>query len=217
MLGTPVKEAFSISMLGASVLFQEENKDSLEIADSLLNTIKELDDASIISACKMAGFDVCYRAGTQYYKPVEEIVPDKNAIFNIRTLVERTIHFFDIYGPVTKDGFTFPGGYSELVSAGDGDFLTADTVWDLKAKKQSITSKQTLQILMYYIMGKRSTVKEFQTVSKLGFYNPIKNEVHRLAAEQIGSEVIKAVEDEVIGYGIEFCDLDDFLSVRGEK
>ena len=196
MMGTPAEEAFYISRLGASVLFQKGEEWAFDIADSLLKGIKGLDDNSIICACKLAGFDVCFRAGAQHYKPAEEINPDENAIANIRRLVERSLHFLEVYGPVTKDGFTFPGGYSELVSAGDGDFLTADTVWDLKAKRQPIAKDQTLQILMYYIMGKRSSVKEFQTVDKLGFFNPIKNEVYQLSVDEIDPEIIKGRMEE---------------------
>ena len=59
--------------------------------------------------------------------------PDYNTIENIRTMVERSIKFNEQYGPVTAQGFTFePSGYSTTVLAGDGDYLTKDTLLDFK-------------------------------------------------------------------------------------
>ena len=59
------------------------------------------------------------------------------------------------YGSVIADSFTFEkNGYTETVDSGDGDCLTSDTIWDVKVTKSTPNSKNTLQILMYYIMGK---------------------------------------------------------------
>ena len=60
-----------------------------------------------------------------------------------------------MYGPVVKDGFTFDGGYTDIVTAGDGDFLTFDTLWDFKVSIKPPTNANTLQLLMYYIMMRR--------------------------------------------------------------
>lgn len=68
--------------------------------------------------------------------------------------MNRGIKFFDQYGPITLDGFVFVGGYTDIVSSGDGDFLTKDTLWDFKVSKDKPKSAHTLQLLMYYIMGK---------------------------------------------------------------
>lgn len=64
---TKVEDSFRISLMGANIINQLSN------ANNLLNTIKGLDDNSIISACKLVGYDVCYRAGVMGYRPVEEI------------------------------------------------------------------------------------------------------------------------------------------------
>ena len=87
------------------------------------------------------------------YIPVEEINPDISTVSNIRTMVDRSTVFFKQYGPVIKDGFSFEGGYTKLVSTGDGDFLTKDTLWDFKVFNKASTNVHTLQLLMYYIMG----------------------------------------------------------------
>lgn len=133
-------------------------------AKKLLKGIKGLDNESVSNACKLVGYDVCFRAGVIGYKPVEEIKPDSDTIENIVIMVKRSLAFWKEYGPITKDGFTFEGGYTDIVSSGDGDYLTEDTLWDFKVSKEEPKSKYTLQLLMYYIMGCHSIHPEFQKI-----------------------------------------------------
>lgn len=192
--GTPIKETFKVSLMGAN------NVKELDLADDLLLDIKGTDDTSIESACKMAGFDVAYRAGLAGYKPVELINPDKETISNIRTMVNRGLNFFKLYGPVVKDGFTFEGGYTDTINTGDGDFLTDNTLWDFKVLKSAPTNKHTLQLLIYYLMGVRSIHPEFKRIENLGIFNPRLNKVYLLPINTISDEIISEVNTTVIGY-----------------
>lgn len=194
MQGTELREAFNISLLGA-IIAGEENK-----AKKLLKGVKNLDDLSIINACKLSGYDVCLRAGKDWYKSVDGINPDEVTIHNIRVMINRSIKFFKEYGPVAKDGFNFKGGYTDIVSSGDGDFLTKDTLWDFKVTKNKPTSKHTLQLLMYYLMGKKSVHNEFKTIKNLGIFNPRLNLIYTLEIDKIPLDVIESVERDVIGF-----------------
>ena len=91
-------------------------------------------------------------------------------------------------------------GYTKIVSTGDADYLTNDTLWDIKVLKSSIQSKHTLQLLMYYIMGKHSEKSEFNDITKIGIYNPRLNEAYILKVSEIPEEIIKMVEKDVICY-----------------
>jgi len=193
-LGTPVEEAFKISFYGARII----NKESVAI--ELAKKIIGLDNDSIISACKLVGFDVCFRSSVMGYRPVETINPDEGTIKNIQIMINRSKVFFDNYGPITKDGFTFEGAYTRIVGTGDGDFLTKDTLWDFKVSVAKPTSKHTLQLLMYYLMGKKSIHKEFVSISKIGIYNPRLNIVYLLNTDNIDEDTKKIVCDEIIGY-----------------
>ena len=195
MSGASVEDAFKVSMLGAQ-LIREDTK-----ASQLMAGIKSLDDCSITNALKLSGFDVCFRAGIAGYRPVDEINPDKPTIQNVKTMVERSLHFLDIYGPKTLDGFTFEGGYTDTVNTGDGDFTTSDTLWDFKVSKMPVKKEHTLQLLMYWRMGLHSIHAEFQGIEYLGIYNPRMNEACRIAVDDIPEDVIAKVEKEVIGYG----------------
>ena len=193
-MGTPVNEAFKISLLGANIV------NETVYAKKLISTIKGLNGLSILSACKVVGYDVCFRAGPKGYRAVQEINPDADTIANICTMVNRCLIFWKEYGPVVIDGFTFEGGYTDIVSAGDGDYLTADTLWDFKVSKDAPKNQYTLQLLIYYIMRCHSVHKKFQSIKKLGIFNPRLNTVYLLDVENVSKETIQEESSAVIGY-----------------
>ena len=153
-------------------------------------------------------------------KSYKDINPDKATIQNIQVLVQRSITFFQEYGYPIKDGFTFEpveedesarnkmletgkgsyGGYTALVSSGDGDFLTEDTMWDFKILKSKLTNKHTLQLLMYWIMGQHSGQEIYKKITRMGIFNPRLNIVYLLDIKDISNDIIKKVEKEVICY-----------------
>ena len=187
------KDAFRISLRGALRADREEE------ARKLFDGIKDMTDPSIVNACKLVGFDSYARGVFIDYNP-DTVNADRETCQNIRILVDRVREFHRRFGAATLEGFNLMGGYSRVVDRGDGDFLTEDTLWDLKVMKKDPESKHTLQLLMYYIMGKRSVHEEFRTVTKLGFFNPRLNRIHIIDASKIDPEVIKAVENDVICY-----------------
>lgn len=195
-LNQDAKEAFQVSLLGAKIIHKEDT------ANELMQGIKGLDNNSIINACKLSGFDVCYRASTKNYKPVEEIIPDSKTIDNIRIMVNRCLTFTGLYGPIVKSNFTFEGGYTKFIDSGDGDYLTKDTLWDLKVSKYEPKSKHTLQLLVYYLMGLHSIHSEYDRITNLGIFNPRLNKVYIISIDKIPIEVMDDVERNVIGYGL---------------
>jgi len=209
LMGTPIDEAFKIPKAGyvmRSMLLAKETKNDekkkIDI-DSLLKSIHGLDDVSIVATCKAATYDVWFRnpMSAIMARGAEETNPDEGTINNIRVMVERSITFWEQYGPVTVDGFTFePNGYTQIVDCGDGDFLTADTLWDFKVSKSKPTSKHTLQVLMYWIMGLHSGKPEYKTIKRLGIFNPRQNTIYLMETKYISADTIRLVEKEVICY-----------------
>ena len=222
VIGTNKDKAFEISLQGAvrAEEFGEEN--AYNIALDLLNDINGIDEDSVINACKLVRFDVWRRnpMAAIMARNSPETYPDQTTINNIQVLVKRSMSFFDKYGPITKDGFTFEpinqnaksyekmikngkgtyGGYTATVNSGDGDFLTADTLWDFKVSKSKPTNKHTLQLLMYWIMGQHSGQEIYKSITKLGIFNPRLNTVYLLDMKNISDEIIQTVEKEVICY-----------------
>ncbi len=144
-------------------------------------------------------FDVCYRSSINKYKPIEDIAPDIPTIENIRTMVKRSLSFGEIYSVVHSEP-TFEGGCSSVVNTGDGDYVTKDTLWDFKVSKSAPTSKNTLQVLMYYVMGLHSVHDFFKDIVNLGFFNPRLNAVYICPVSSISKDTIREIEDNVICY-----------------
>ncbi|RNM36997.1 DEAD/DEAH box helicase [Slackia isoflavoniconvertens] len=192
--GSSVFDSFAISRKGAFRVGK------VDLFNKLAAEIVGLDDKSIANAIKLAGFDVAYRMDPRAYRPVEEIKPDSQTLKNVRIMVKRGCAFLNECGPKILDGLTFEGGYTDIVSNGDGDFLTPDTLWDFKVSKNPPNSRQTLQLLMYWRMGLHSTHTEYQQVRQLGIFNPRMNRIYRLPVGCISEEIIAEVEKDVIGY-----------------
>lgn len=194
MNGVPRHIAFKISLVGAELI------DELENACHLLSGINGLDDDSIYKACQLVGYDVVYRRGEDYYISVDRIHPNKQLRQNIAILVNRSLAFFKHVGPVVSSGFTFEGGYNDIISSGDGDYLTKDTLWDLKVSERKPTINHTLQLLVYYILGIHSIHPEFQTIKRLGIFNPELNTAYTIDFSNISDKVFYDVSKNVIGY-----------------
>lgn len=228
LTGTPKEKSFEISLKGVELVsnFLEYNNitsDGIkETAHKLFDNIKGLDEMSIICACKLVTYDFFYRnfnASANAPSP-QDIEPDKPTVENIITLLNRSVSFIDEYGPIVQGGFSFNppvenkalydamldtkqgtyGGYTPTVSKGDGDFLSLHTLWDFKVLRSKINSQHTLQLVMYYLMGKHSGQPIFDDIMNVGIFNPRLNEVYILDMETVSEDTIKEIESAVIGY-----------------
>lgn len=201
MSGTRKSIAFQVSLKGAEHIDEiNESFQEREKAEILLREIKGLDENSISCACKLVGYDVAFRKGAKWFEDVDLIKPTKDVIHNINVMVNRSLTFIKMYGPITMDGFTFEGGYTRLVSSGDGDFLTNDTLWDFKVSKNNISTKWSLQLLMYYILGIHSIHKGFKEIKNIGIFNPLQNKVYIADLKEIDDKTFYEVSHDVLGY-----------------
>ena len=206
LMGSSKEEAFKISRLGAKNKASLRGKKILDEFQTYIENVKGFDDESIINACKIVTFDVWYRnpIGAIYAKEANETDPDKTTLDNLKILIDRSLKFWDKYGPIEVDGFNFaPNGYSQIVSSGDGDFLSKDTLWDFKVSWYKPKIEQTLQLAMYYIMGKHSTNPIFDNITKIGIFNPRLNCVYFYDMSWISQDIIKTIEQDVIGYEVD--------------
>lgn len=201
MSGVPVYESFRICMLGAKKLdkYSCSGIREQEKAKLLLESVTGLDDVSIINACGLSRYDVCVRASCKDYKD-DTLKPDEYAIENIRNMVNRSLAFFNREGGITETNITFENAYTDIISSGDADYLTSNGLWDMKVSKNDLNAQQTLQLLIYYLMGMKSNPQKFENISRLGFYNPRKNMSYWIDPSFIPQSVVSIVAREVIGY-----------------
>ena len=197
-------ESFNISLKGAQKLDEKMGGDEYNKACKLLEEIKGLDRISIVNACKIVCYDSAFRAGILSYVPEERIEWDEALFSNIAILVNRSITFIKSEGTVVLDGFSFEGGFTKLVSSGDGDFLLKNhlenMIVDIKVSKKEFSSEWSLQLLMYYLLGIHSIHKEFQDVTKLCIYNPYLNKSFICQIADISDESKYKVSRNIIGY-----------------
>ena len=194
---------FDISKKGALIAEPMTRHRIMQKFYELLSGTSGTDDQSIVNACKLATFDVWYRNPTSALmaKSAEETNPDHETIKSIRIMLDRCMEFWDGHGPIIDTGFTFePSGYTRTVNSGDGDYLTADAIWELKVTKKKPSKKYTLQLLMYWIMGQHSEKGEFNGITTLGLFNPRLNMAYTLRVDQIPEETIETVERDVLCY-----------------
>ena len=107
MLGSPVEKAFEFSIQG----YKNASRyipDAISTGEFYLKNIKDLGNRSIMATCLLVQFDVWYRNPYEAMRyGFNQKEPDLDTIENIRIMVNRSLRFFEKYGPVTSDGFTF--------------------------------------------------------------------------------------------------------------
>lgn len=203
MLGQPRQKAFEISLIGAQMVSDTET------AKNLLQNINGLDERSIACACKLVGYDAAYRRGTYAFTSIDSQSISPELISNIHIMVNRSLSFFKKYGPTIKCGFTLDGGYNGIISRGDGDYLTRNSLLDFKVSAEPLNPRQTLQLAVYYIMGIHSIYPEFRNITKLGVYNPPLNRAYFADINDISNNVFVLISRDVIGY--RFSEKDNWI------
>ena len=216
ILSGDVKHSFDISIKGAQVVDRVmENSNEFDKLMLILSEIKGLDRNSIFHACKAVCYDSAYRKGYKYFQAPEDLEVDDELINNVRVLVERSLAFLELVKPVVCDGFTFDGGYTDLVVKGDGDYLTKDILIDFKTSKDEFSPHWSLQVLIYYLLGIHSIHPEFQTITKLCIFNPFTNCSYICDIDSISDEVKYMVSHYVIGYKMTSVNFSSWKNVNG--
>ena len=205
--GEGLLKAFEVSKIGAVSAqayygFEGAVDVFIKLCKEMLYSLGDWDKWAT-NACKLVTFDAWYRNpfSAMMSRTYKEANPTGTTIENIRLMVKRSVKFFHERGSVISMGFDFaPSGYTATVHSGDGDFLTADTLWDMKVRRDRLKSKDALQVLMYWIMGQHSGQEIFKGITKIGLYNPRQNIAYTLDVAKIQPEVIREVEEKVICY-----------------
>lgn len=168
--------------------------------------------------------DGIYRAGYEPEKLWEKTTSGIKLIFNNNQeipnyictnaliCIRRTLAFFNSQQEIIF-GECFGNG--KLISTGDCDFISQDTIWDMKVSsvniyKNSKANKWTLQILIYYLMLKHHTHHNFSkytNVKNVGIFNPYLNVCYTLQVDKfVNNDYIKEIENEIIGFDWKMSD-----------
>ena len=200
-LGDAPEDAFGVALVGAALIGETQTAEGLVAqVDAAALRGSCPDEETIVALCRLSGFDSVTRAGAHTYRPVSEIVPNAQTVADVANLIIRTKAFFDEVGPVDSTGFTFEGGLTDEAEESDGDYIAGDTLWDLKVRKGEPDKNQTLQILLYYLMGLRSGQDQFKPVTKIGIYNPWLQRSWVCSVKDLDEDMVAGIMEGVLGY-----------------
>lgn len=191
--GADVRIAFRVPLLGARLVGESER------AESLLARVDGFSMRSVTAACLLLDYDSAGRRGPAYWL-ARRPVPDDATRENLTRMVARSLAFLDEYGPVVWRDFSFEGAYTDRITSGSGDFLTADTLWDMKVSKWPPNSKQTLQLLAYWRLGVHSVHDVYRGLTRLGLFNPRLDTAWILDVDRIDGDLVSWADHELIGY-----------------
>lgn len=164
----------------------------------LIDEVTGLDDDSILAAYQLSFYEQIYRSG---YKPTMDFeleLPNEHMVENIREMINRSLLYFKQQSKVTKVGETLSIKCNVGNIHGDYDYLTEDSLIDMKVLNKKITNKHTLQIILYWIIGMKSKKKRFNNVKYLKFYNPRLNVEYQFDLDELTSDILKPILDEVL-------------------
>lgn len=193
MTGSDVRDAFRVPLTGARLVGDGAR------AERLVSMVDGFFGGSIRAACMLLDYDRASRHGPGGWRP-RRIDVDGPTCWNLSRMVARSLAFLDEYGPVVWRDFRFDGGYTDLITSGDGDFLTCDTLWDFKVSKRPPTPMGTLQVLTYWRMGLHSRYPVYRSIRRLGLWNPRLDTAWLLDVDRIGDGLRGLVDERIIGY-----------------
>lgn len=187
MLFGKARLAFQASIAGALVVKNKEH------ADSLISSLKGLDDESITAGCNLVTYDVVVRAGVKYFVPARQLKPSADTMSDIRTMVTRAVTFFR-HSSVIESGMFFAGAYYGAIKAGDADYLLPDGIWDMKVIKSNPTKDDTMQLLVYTILGENSIRYADFDFRRIGIFNPRKNKAYYFDLKKLPAGVKETIQ-----------------------
>lgn len=197
-----------------SDVYNRLNKEITKL-EKYIQKNKEYDKKAVTTLCNIVYFDIVYRTGKYREEDLFSCEPDDDTAFLINLYIQRTLLFFKEVGPVCAMGFTFEDAFTQLFTSGEGDFLTRDTIWDLKVLKNNPNTQKTLQVACYYVAALQSNKNIYKNIKGFGIFNPRKNTSWEMNGKDIDEFVLWKIKNECLGYSDD--DTSDFFSVDLEQ
>ena len=211
MLTHDVKASFDIPLKGLKILEafdflgEEENyakETYIKETKQAVNRIgTKLSDQTIQQASQLLPLDSFFRSGRLGTAPSIGV---ETANW-IRLLVNNSLHQLNllnnngnIKGILTET--VFPGGYTDVVDQGDGDYMTKTALVDMKVSKYRPRTSYWQQLLTYYELGLHSDFSSsYQALDKLAIVNPRLNQMFTYSLADVNQEALEILVENM-GY-----------------
>ena len=205
--------AFEPCYLGASFI-REEHK-----AQMIAKKVTGLDDTSIIACVHLASYEECLRSVSEY-RYIDDREISAEIIKNIKVLFNRIMSFMSRYGSKIIYNHSLEGGYSDVIDTGVVPFVTSESLLMLSFNEVEPTPEETLEMLIYFVMGRHSIYPTLKEIKYVSFFNPITNTFYRCSAALISGTAMTLVEEKVLKYNENHYNVesnkkvDEFLSIK---
>lgn len=215
-------DVFYKYMRGASRAEDCGRAGSIRAAKGLKDGIAGMDDESIRNACRIASFGdwLVDPAAAEDGPGPDAVEPGDASVEAIRVMAARMGAFFDRYGQPEEREFSFEpadgdsmgyvsmtmggggtwGGYTVSAACGNGDYISGDTMWLVKADGSEVTEADTLELLMWAVMGVKSGQSKYQAVKRMGILEPGTGTAYTMSMDAVPADVLEAVCGNVLGY-----------------
>ena len=195
-----VLNAFQVSFMGANIAGRFDEAEKLAIKLVELYKKQKRDRQRIAQvASELVIYDAVFRGA--FYNPNAEVPKvnkdDKNALDLMLMAAECYLLEKE---KIVSLGFSFRATGAENVCQSDGDLLTEDSIIEIKCSAKKPTSKHTLQLLLYYILGMHEYPNEFKTIKFIKVLNPRLGRVYSYEIQKVGIDNLKHIEQKIMGY-----------------
>lgn len=215
-------DAFKVAIAKAYSLGEQDK------AYLLLESIhNDLDDDSLLAACHLVSYDsLPYKGRHGFYRALSGCHPNKETFENIRKMVLASESFLRRQDETLIEmGASFEGAYTDIITKASCDFITKNTLWDLKTSQYLPNEKDILQVLVYALLARNSFHRKFHQIHKIGILNPRLNKAYLLSLSSIPEDIIEHVKTYVIGYRPKYrfvenrfwIQREDSVSQRGKR
>lgn len=194
LLGAKPKKVFQPAINGMMAAKVDIFGDSFDLIDEVTG----LDDDSILAAFQLSIYEAIYRNGYRTSVNLENKLTDNHTIGNIKEMINRSLAYFKQQEHIIDVGERLFVKYKGDTIYGDYDYLTEDSLIDMKVLSKKITNKHTLQIILYWIIGMKSDKKQFSNVKHLKFYNPRLNVEYQFDLYDLTPQLLKPILEEVL-------------------
>ena len=86
------------------------------------------------------------------------------------------------------------------VAPSDADWITEDSLIDIKCTKDGPKSSETFQLILYYLLGMNEAPSTFRKIKYLKILNPRLCRVYTYEIDKLKKEDLKHIEIDIMGY-----------------
>lgn len=195
-----IRAAFRISLLGARLAGKTDEAERLveRLVDGYKTDKKEYKKITQ-AASELVTFDTMVRLGKYFEDAEKPKITDADAKL-VKEMVRATTYYLWCKQSDSCPDVRYHARGAKNVLPSDADWLTDDSLIDLKCTKDGPKSTETFQLILYYILGKHELPASFADIKYLKLLNPRLCKVYSYEIDKLNKDDLKHIEKDIMGY-----------------